>query len=42
MAANRNAPYWREDVGVFDGNGLVTEQSVSEAVYAKARLLMFL
>ena len=42
LAANRNAPYWREDVGVFDGNGLVTEQSVSEAVYAKARLLMFL
>ena len=35
-------PYQREDVGVFDRNGLVTDRKVSEDVYAKARFLSLL
>ncbi len=35
-------PYEREDVGVFARDGLVTDRALSEAVYAKARMLMLL
>ena len=42
LTRDRECPYWREDVCVFDAEGLVTDRTISEAVYAKARLLIFL
>lgn len=35
-------PYWREDMGIFDENGLVTDPGISEDAYVKARLPMLL
>ena len=35
-------PYEREDICVFDRDGLVTDRTLSEAVYGKARLMMCL
>ena len=42
QVADDNNHYQREDVCVFDDEGLVTNRALSEAVYAKARLLMVL
>ena len=38
LVSKTDCPYWREDIGIFDADGLVTDQKLSEAVYAKARL----
>ena len=42
LSNQADCPYWREDMGVFDENGLVTDRKLSDMVYAKARLLMLL
>ena len=38
LTENPAIPYYREDVGIFDINGLVTDRQLSEEVYAKYRL----
>ena len=42
LTRKAECPYWREDVGIFDAEGLITDQKLSEAVYVKARLPMLL
>ena len=42
MTGEAACPYWREDMGIFDETGLITNRKLSEVVYAKARLPMLL
>ncbi|MCR4887048.1 MAG: hypothetical protein K5919_09050 [Clostridiales bacterium] len=42
LTSDPERPYLREDVGVFDRNGLVTDRKSSEDVYAKYRFLALL
>ena len=42
LTGRAECPYNREDVGVFDRNGLVTDRKTSEDVYAKYRFLSLL
>ena len=42
LTGDPKRPYMREDVGVFDRNGLITDRKTSEDVYAKCRFLSLL
>ena len=42
LTADPACPYEREDMGIFDREGLVTDRKLAEAVYGKARMLMLL
>ena len=42
LTMHPDQPYLREDVGVFDRDGLVTDRKTSEDVYAKFRFLAIL
>ena len=42
LTGDADCPYQREDVGVFSRSGIVTGRDVSNAVYAKARMIMCL
>ncbi len=42
LTGSEECPYYREDMGVFTVEGLVTDRKISEAVYAKARFIMLL
>lgn len=42
LNADANCPYFRDDIGIFDESGLVTDRQLSEEVYGRARMLMVL